>query len=159
METYNISEYIKETDFAEREIKSLRDQLALLTKAVNEKSPAPFESAEVVTLNTENIKLKHRLSILNRAIAVEASKSPRKQKEAAGMESIQDNLYEIFQQAITNAILDITDPPVVITLANNIKFGDYQCNSAMPISNTYKQLGKKVSPIDIARKIVEKVPK
>lgn len=72
--------------------------------------------------------------------------------------SIQDNLYEIFQQAITEAIIDITDPPIVITLANNVKFGDYQCNSAMPIANIYKQLGKKVAPRDIATKIIEKVP-
>ncbi|GJQ78806.1 Aats-arg [Trypoxylus dichotomus] len=159
MEKYNISEYVKETNFAEREIKLLRDQLSLLTKAINEKLPGPFDSAEVTTLNIENIKLKHRLSILNRAIIAEASKVPKKQKEVVGMESLQDNLYEIFLEAITNAIPDITDPPVIITLVNNIKFGDYQCNSAMPITNTYKQLGKKVSSIDIARKIVEKVPK
>lgn len=74
------------------------------------------------------------------------------------MESIQEKLYELFQLAITEAISDITDPPIVITLVNNPKFGDYQCNSAMPIANIYKQLGKKIAPKIIANKIVEKVP-
>ncbi|KAK9710834.1 tRNA synthetases class I (R) [Popillia japonica] len=154
----SILEHAKEADIAEKEIKYLKEQLVLLNKAIAEKSSAPLESPEVTVLNTENIKLKHRLSILNRAIVAETSKPSKKQTESAGMMSIQDNLYEIFQQAITEAIIDITDPPIVITLANNVKFGDYQCNSAMPIANIYKQLGKKVAPRDIATKIIEKVP-
>lgn len=75
------------------------------------------------------------------------------------MESIQGILNDLFNQAITSAFPDITDPPVVITISgNNPKFGDYQCNSAMPISNIYKQAGKKIPPRDIASKIVENLP-
>lgn len=58
------------------------------------------------------------------------------------MESIQDKLNELFSSAITKAFPDLTDPPVVISLCgNNVKFGDYQCNSAMAISNLLKQIG------------------
>lgn len=72
------------------------------------------------------------------------------------MESIQEIFNDLFHQAITTAFPDITDAPVVISVSgNNPKFGDYQCNSAMPIANIYKQLGKKVAPREIAEKIVQ----
>lgn len=59
------------------------------------------------------------------------------------MESIVGILNDLFSTAITKAFPEIPDAPVVIALSgNNPKFGDYQCNSAMPISNIYKQLGK-----------------
>lgn len=45
--------------------------------------------------------------------------------------------------AISKAFPDLPEAPVVIALSgNNPKFGDYQCNSAMQISNAYKQMGK-----------------
>lgn len=72
------------------------------------------------------------------------------------MESIQELLRSLFEEAIASAFPDLTDAPVVITVsANNPKFGDYQCNSAMPIANAYKQLGKKVAPREIAEKILQ----
>lgn len=75
------------------------------------------------------------------------------------MESINGILNDIFSRAISAAFPDITDAPVVISIsANNPKFGDYQCNSAMPIANIYKQLGKKVAPREIAEKIVQNLP-
>lgn len=74
------------------------------------------------------------------------------------MQSITDILTELFSMAITSACPDITDPPVVIALSANPKFKDYQCNSALPLANIYKQLGKKVAPKDIAQKIVDNLP-
>lgn len=75
------------------------------------------------------------------------------------MESIQETLNSLFNQAILAAFPDITDAPVVISVSgNNPKFGDYQCNSAMPIANIYKQLGKKIAPREIAEKIVCNLP-
>lgn len=57
--------------------------------------------------------------------------------------SILKTLYEIFSAAICLACPDVADPPIDIALSGtNPKFGDYQCNSAMPIANLYKQLGK-----------------
>lgn len=75
------------------------------------------------------------------------------------MESIQGILRDLLAQAIASAFPDLTDAPVIITVSgNNPKFGDYQCNSAMPIANIYKQAGKKVAPREIAAKIAENLP-
>ncbi|KAJ8953069.1 hypothetical protein NQ318_013411 [Aromia moschata] len=74
------------------------------------------------------------------------------------MQSITEILTNTFTTAISAAFPDITDPPIVIALSgNNPNFGDYQCNSAMPLANIYKQLGKKIAPRDIAQRIVENV--
>ncbi|KAJ8968963.1 hypothetical protein NQ317_018327 [Molorchus minor] len=81
------------------------------------------------------------------------------EKVQTRMQSITENLTNLFTTAITAAFPDITDPPIVIALSgNNPKFGDYQCNSALPLANIYKQLGKKIAPREIAQKIVENVP-
>ncbi|XP_022907770.1 probable arginine--tRNA ligase, cytoplasmic [Onthophagus taurus] len=148
-----IGEYQEEIVEAEKQLQLLKDQFVLLQRAVVEQRPAPNASKEILDLTSENIKLQHRLNILNRAIAEESNKSPQLSNK---MESLQDNLNDIFSTAITSAFPDLVDPPIVIALAN--KFGDYQCNSAMPIANLYKQMGKKLSPRDIANKIVEKLP-
>lgn len=59
------------------------------------------------------------------------------------MDSILDTLNNLFSTAIKEAFPDIPDAPVVIALSgNNPKFGDYQCNSALQISNIFKQMGK-----------------
>lgn len=59
------------------------------------------------------------------------------------MNSIVGILNHLFSMAISKAFPDLPEAPVVIALSgNNPKFGDYQCNSAMQISNTYKQMGK-----------------
>lgn len=59
------------------------------------------------------------------------------------MENIQEILSKVFAQAISLAFPDLPDVPIVITTSSSPKFGDYQCNSAMPISNMYKQQGNK----------------
>lgn len=58
------------------------------------------------------------------------------------MQNTHEILNYLFSQAISSAFPDLSNVPIIITTAgNNPKFGDYQCNSAMPISNMYKQLG------------------
>lgn len=60
------------------------------------------------------------------------------------MHSITDILTDLFSKAISSAYPDVPEAPVVIALSgNNPKFGDYQCNSALPIANIFKQTGKK----------------
>ena len=49
------------------------------------------------------------------------------------MISVFDTLYSLFEKAINEVYPDLTDPPIVISSSNNPKFGDYQCNSALPI--------------------------
>lgn len=126
----------------ETEIRVLQKELSQLQKHIDEKTLAPNAQPELTKLYTENVKLKHRLTILNRAIANLSSKNSAPRKITT-MENIQEILKNLFAQAISSTFPDLTDPPVVISLSgNNPKFGDYQCNSAMPVSNIYKQQGK-----------------
>lgn len=43
-------------------------------------------------------------------------------------------LNDIFATAIHSAYPTIQNPSVALTMAQNPKFGDYQCNSAMPLA-------------------------
>lgn len=56
------------------------------------------------------------------------------------MNSIQNILDEVFGGAIRTAFPDVVDPPIVISLSTRGQV-DYQCNSAMQLVNTLKQLG------------------
>uniref|UniRef100_A0A6P7FYZ3 Probable arginine--tRNA ligase, cytoplasmic n=1 Tax=Diabrotica virgifera virgifera TaxID=50390 RepID=A0A6P7FYZ3_DIAVI len=153
--------YNLEADTALEQINLMKESLKGIKSSIDEVSLQPTTSdGQLNKLITENIKLKHRLSILNRAIAAQsAKKAPNLPMDQTRLQSITDILTYIFSNAISTAFPDITDAPVVIALSGaNPKFGDYQCNSAMPIANIYKQLGKKVVPRDIGQKIVENVP-
>lgn len=49
---------------------------------------------------------------------------------------------DLFGDAIKAAFPDLQDAPIVIAVAGNKpNFGDYQCNSALPISKILKQNG------------------
>lgn len=64
-------------------------------------------------------------------------------KEERSFYSIQNTLVSIFKEAIQRAFPELKNAPVVIAASNNSKFGDYQCNSAMPIVQLLKSEGKK----------------
>lgn len=59
--------------------------------------------------------------------------------------SINNTLCEIFRKAITAAYPDVLNSPIIVTISNNPKFGDYQCNSAMPLAQQLSSSGKKTS--------------
>ncbi|GLV39941.1 Arginyl-tRNA synthetase [Carabus blaptoides fortunei] len=152
--------YTKQVELAESEVIFLTEEILKLKSCIEKGEGLVDESSEVAKLSTENIKLKHRLAILNRAIATEQGKKGVKKQKPAGMLSIQEELSDIFAQGISAAFPDVPDAPVVIALSGtNPKFGDYQCNSAMPIAGILKSQGIKMSPRDIANKIVDKVEK
>nr|AHF48759.1 cytoplasmic arginyl-tRNA synthetase [Caryedes brasiliensis] len=156
----DLSPYYKEAAKAEEEIAILKTSVDSIKKKLNEKSIQLTEDPEVNKLVTENTRLKHQLAILNRAIAAEKSNLKASTIDSTRMESIIEVLTELFYNAISTAFPDVADPPVVIALAgSNPKFGDYQCNSAMPLANIYKQSsGKKVVPRDLAQKILDSLP-
>ena len=58
------------------------------------------------------------------------------------MLSIEEELFKLFAKALEQAYPDIMDVPVVIAIAGNPKFGDYQFNSAMAISKMLNAQGK-----------------
>lgn len=50
------------------------------------------------------------------------------------MININSCLQEVFGAAIQAAYPDLENPPLVVTPSQQPKFGDYQCNSAMGIT-------------------------
>lgn len=147
----SVSDIEKQTHCAELQLKLLKRDIEELQQGINEKIVISKCDDELLKLQTENSKLKHRLKILQRAIEKYPSNV-----QYTEMESIQGILTNSFSKAIEEAFPDLTEAPVVISLSgNNVKFGDYQCNSAMPISNLLKQIGKKISPRDVANDILK----
>lgn len=71
------------------------------------------------------------------------------------MISLLKHLNEVFSSAIQAAYPDLPTAPTVITESTKAAFGDYQCNSAMPISQLLKAKNVKAPPRDIATKIME----
>ncbi|XP_041881328.1 arginine--tRNA ligase, cytoplasmic isoform X1 [Corvus kubaryi] len=104
-------------------------------------------------LRDENAKLKYRLNFLKKSLQEERSKSTK------SMININSCLQEIFGAAIQAAYPDLENPPLVVTPSQQPKFGDYQCNSAMGISQILlKTREQKVSPREIAEKIAKNIP-
>ncbi|NXX68836.1 SYRC protein, partial [Spizella passerina] len=104
-------------------------------------------------LRDENAKLKYRLNFLKKSLQEERSKSTK------SMININSCLQEIFGAAIQAAYPDLENPPLVVTPSQQPKFGDYQCNSAMGISQILlKTREQKVSPREIAERIVKNIP-
>lgn len=154
------------TLLAERETKAIQEELDELVRGDLNYTSNP----QLVKLLSDNEKLKHRLAILENAIKSVRSlgvvKAPIKRptlisdiKSIEGTICVVDELKNIFAIAIESAYPDLEDPPVVITLSgNNPKFGDYQCNSAMPISQLLKAKNVKSNPREVANNILSKTP-
>lgn len=55
------------------------------------------------------------------------------------MMNINLRLQEIFGEAIHAACPELESPPLAVTPSQQPKFGDYQCNSAMAMSQVMKK--------------------
>nr|XP_021189747.2 arginine--tRNA ligase, cytoplasmic [Helicoverpa armigera] len=155
---------------AEKEAKAIEEELDKISKG----DLGYIGDPRLEKLSTENEKLKHRLVILENAIKAECSgtnstavkKETKKRptlitdvNSVEGNICLVDELKNIFEVAIRSAYPDLKDPPVVITLSgNNPKFGDYQCNSAMAISQMLKANNVKTNPREVANNILNKTP-
>ncbi|KAL1460176.1 hypothetical protein WDU94_012112 [Cyamophila willieti] len=153
---------------------------------VNELSTQGFisesASAEVVAAQLHNTKLKHRLAVLQRAIAEEEKKlginsstgsssgkaakvggAPKKMSATVrDRMSIRDYLTEVFTHALRTAFPDLEDKTAAVAPTNEkyvAKFGDYQCNDAMALCKIYKDKGVKKSPLEIAQSLADVVNK
>ncbi|XP_022130022.2 arginine--tRNA ligase, cytoplasmic [Pieris rapae] len=150
---------------AEKEAQAIQEELDKLVRGDLSYTSHP----QIVKLLSENEKLKHRLAILENAIKTASSevmKPPKKRptlisniKSIEGTICVVDELKKIFTIAIQSAYPDLEDLPVVITLSgNNPKFGDYQCNSAMPISQLLKAKNIQTNPREVGNNILIKTP-
>jgi len=68
------------------------------------------------------------------------------------------SLKYTFESAIRQAYPDIEDPPVQIVETAKEAFGDYQCNSAMSLSQILGKKGQKTNPRVVAENIISKLP-
>ncbi|XP_047521777.1 arginine--tRNA ligase, cytoplasmic [Pieris napi] len=149
---------------AEKEAQAIQEELDKLVRGDLNYTSHP----QIVKLLSDNEKLKHRLAILENAIKSVSGvvKAPKNRptlisniKSIEGTICVVDELKKIFTIAIESAYPDLEDPPVVITLSgNNPKFGDYQCNSAMPISQLLKAKNIQTNPREVGNNILIKTP-
>ncbi|XP_034116244.1 probable arginine--tRNA ligase, cytoplasmic [Drosophila albomicans] len=136
----------------ERVAKELHTKVQYSTR--KELSPYVEGDDTVVKLLNENAKLKHRLAIINQAIADE-KKNMSPETDSDNTLLIMDHLEKIFSAAIAEAYPLYSKTPVIIAAVNNVsaKFGDYQCNNAMGLAKKMKEAGISISPRDIATEI------
>jgi len=143
---------------------SLTDQIRLLNKQVqllksNLSNGGGVDEDEEVSpalqhLRTMNQKMKYQKTMLQRTLHDEKARTQKK------MFNIQSALIMLFQTAIDKAFPNASSVkiPVVLTLAQNEKFGDYQCNTAMPATKILKGVGINMAPPMVAKEIVENLP-
>ncbi|KYN07324.1 Arginyl-tRNA synthetase, cytoplasmic, partial [Cyphomyrmex costatus] len=144
----------------EREILGLKQQLeSLQRRSITTDLPSNITKEEFEKLQQENIKLTHRITILKRTVEMQRDKLDNRMGlfGIADTISIKDNLYTVFYKAINAAYPDVVDPPVIVAVSTNPKFGDYQCNSAMPLAKQLSSSGTKISPRDVANKIMSRL--
>ncbi|KAJ1127783.1 hypothetical protein NDU88_006176 [Pleurodeles waltl] len=142
-----VSEYRARLQQQEIEIKSLAAEVENL-KNVSHLGV----SLNLEDLQEENTKLKYRLNILRKSLQEERNKPTK------SMININSRLQVIFGDAIKAAYPELENPPLVVTSSQQPKFGDYQCNSVMSITQMLKTSQKKVNPRDIADHIVRNIP-
>ncbi|XP_036169399.1 arginine--tRNA ligase, cytoplasmic isoform X3 [Myotis myotis] len=131
----------------EREIKSLTAEIDRL------KNGGCLEaSPNLEQLREENLKLKYRLNILRKSLQAERNRPTK------NMININRRLQEVFGCAIKAAYPDLENPPLLVTPSQQPKFGDYQCNSAMGISQMLKTKEQRVNPREIAENITKHLP-
>ncbi|XP_078407179.1 arginine--tRNA ligase, cytoplasmic [Cetorhinus maximus] len=143
-----LEEYGARMQEQEKEIRSLIAEIESL------KNPVILDySLGLGEMLEENTKLKYRLNVLKRSLQEEESKI------GTSMININQRLQNIFSVAIKVAYPHLENPPLAVTPSQHSKFGDYQCNSAMAISQLLKAKGEKINPTEIAKQIINNIPK
>ncbi|XP_017875800.1 arginine--tRNA ligase, cytoplasmic [Ceratina calcarata] len=160
MSKINLEKFHERASAAEEEIAFLKKEIECLKQIVggNNADASSVSKDEYSRLEQENIKLKHRVAVLKRTIEADRAKA---QSEIMAIEnnviSIYDTLQNLFTKAILTVYPDVCDPPIIITSITNPKFGDYQCNSAMPLCKQLSSNGIQTNPRDVANNIMSKV--
>lgn len=144
-----VANYTSRLQQQEGEIKLLQDEIERL----RDPQELNFTSSQLDELREENSRLKYRLDILKRSLQEEMRQNDK------AMLNVNQRLQQIFGEAINTTYPGLENPPLTVTPNQQAKFGDYQCNSAMAMAQMMKAKGQKVSPREIAEKIVQNIPK
>ncbi|KAF7648839.1 hypothetical protein LDENG_00151030 [Lucifuga dentata] len=142
-----VTEYADRLQQQEQEIRCLFAEIEALRN-----SQTLSSSAQLDELREENARLKYRLNVLKRSLQEEKSCCSN------SMMNINQQLQEIFSEAIRASCPELDNPPLAVTPNQQAKFADYQCNSAMAMAQMLKAKGVKVNPREIAEKIVQNIP-
>jgi len=140
------------TDSLTEQVGVLSKQVQLLKDKIANKDADVEVSPQLEQLQTMNQKLKYQKTMLERTLKEE------KEKCSGKMFNVQSALITLFQTAIDKAFPDVERIPIVLTLAMNPKFGDYQCNSAMAATKILKGAGINMAPPQVAKSITENLP-
>lgn len=143
-----VANYTSRLQQQEGEIKLLQDEIERL----RDPQELNFTSSQLDELREENSRLKYRLDILKRSLQEEMRQNDK------AMLNVNQRLQQIFGEAINTTYPGLENPPLTVTPNQQAKFGDYQCNSAMAMAQMMKAKGQKVSPREIAEKIVQNIP-
>jgi len=148
----NICDFVNQAEKAEMMIRSLETQIKRLQEGdidISDENITP----ELKKLRSDNTKLIYQITHLKKNVKIEEESS-----SSNCMKSLIGQLTGVFGAAIRAAFPDLGDPAVAVTPSTNEKFGDYQCNSAMNLSQLLKAKGQKSSPREIAQKILDHLP-
>ncbi|XP_054929337.1 arginine--tRNA ligase, cytoplasmic [Dermacentor andersoni] len=149
MEPAELEKYTKHVEKAEGEAEAIALEIKALNNGICDDISA---SPELAALRAENAKLKYRLQILKRSVEEEEAKGRN------FMECPRDSLLKLFVHAVQTAFPDVQEPLVPVLPSTNEKFGDYQCNAAMPLSQALKKAGKPMPPMEVAKRILAELP-
>ncbi|OQR78215.1 arginine--tRNA ligase [Tropilaelaps mercedesae] len=149
------AEFLRRLEKNERELKDLTSELDSLSRGellVN-------VPEELEKLRTQNAKLQYRIAMLKKNVAAEESavKEARASCAQSPLSLLQDIVCQAVGLAYPEAVND-GSVQVSLTASTTENFGDYHCNAAMPLSQYYKRAGQKLSPKEIAKRIVEYLP-
>lgn len=153
-----IEKFNKMAELQEATAKELLDELKSLEVEAIE-APEHLQK-----LRSENTKLKCRVNVLRRSIAEEMQRLDKGSRSTIALDTdsspnVQSVLGDLFQTAIRSAFPDVPNPPVAVVVpSQSEQFGDYQFNSVMQMVKILKEAGRKISPQDIAKEILAKVP-
>jgi len=142
----------RRTDTLTDQVRTLTKQVHLLKEKITNKDADAEVSPQLEQLQTMNGKLKYQKTMLERTLKEEKAKC------CGTMFNIHSALMTLFQTAIDKAFPSVQNIPVVLTLAMNPKFGDYQCNSAMAATKILKGAGVNLAPPMVAKSITENLP-
>jgi len=147
-----MSDCIRKTEALEKEASRLSHSLVAIQKRLSSTSTEQPANNELTAAQLQQQKLTFQKSHLVGAVEEERCSAGKLMLNA------QTALNHHFTVAITTAFPDIDSPPVVLDKTQNDKFGDYQCNSAMPLSKLISKDGKNLNPRNIAQLIVDNLP-
>lgn len=142
--------FVHKVETAEKAIESLQAELSSVSnpKHLMEQGMA---SPELEKLRSENQKLKFQKNLLKKNLDDE-----QKRVRDCAMD-IRGIIEDIFGASIYAAFPELPNPTVLVVPSQ--KFADYQCNSAMSISQQLGALtGKKGNPREAAQRIVDHLP-